>query len=85
MEEIFNSKAIKNYMKKYQLTKKEFCRLCDISAYVFDKMMNKGVIISCRTYIKIAQATKLKFAELYRKKTTDSRLFCFVADMVAAN
>ena len=68
MKEIFNSKAIKDYMQKHQLNKKEFCQLCNISSYLFDKMMNEDVIISCRTYIKIAKTTKLRFEQLYTTK-----------------
>ncbi len=35
-----NTRCIENYIKFHKITKKEFCAKCDISLYMFNKIMN---------------------------------------------
>ena len=68
MEEKIDTQVIERYMKERALSKEKFCELCGISRYIFDKMMRDREIIYCKTFIKIAKATNLTFAQLYTKK-----------------
>ena len=68
MEEKIDTQVIENFMSEHGLCKKEFCKLCGISRYIFDKMMRDRKIIYAKTFIKIAKATNLTFAQLYTKK-----------------
>lgn len=68
MKEKVNAQVIEDFIKEHALSKKEFCKLCGISPYIFNKMMKDKEIVYCRSFIKIARATHLKFAQLYVKK-----------------
>ncbi len=55
MNPYINIDYIKFHIKKYKLSKKNFCELCDISSKEYDKLMARDDDFDITLLIKIAQ------------------------------
>ncbi len=52
--------VINDYMKENRLTRKQFCKLCNLSENTFKSMMKKRLNLHLATIIKIATGTKMR-------------------------
>lgn len=64
MEIKTDATKIYEYMKKHNLTKKEFCKLCEISVGVLRKIEKGQTNFSSLAMIKIAKVTGLKISDI---------------------
>ena len=53
------------YMKKNNLSKREFCKKCGISMYHFNKILSNANNISFIPFFKISVVTKIKVEDMY--------------------
>ena len=63
----FNIDLIENYIKKHNLSKKEFCRLCGISCFVLQKIFKQQNNINIIALFKIAKVLGIKISEIFKK------------------
>lgn len=65
MNQTFNTKLIKNYMRENNLSKKSFCKVCNISPLTLDKILNQKTNIRILAIFKIARALQVKVHLLF--------------------
>ena len=56
MKQTFNTELIKNYMRENNLSKKSFCKVCNISPLTLNKILNQKTNIRILAIFKIARA-----------------------------
>ena len=64
MKKLIKTELIMNYIKNNNLTKKEFCKQCNISIYILNKILNYKTNIRITAFIKIAELLKIHMYEL---------------------
>ena len=63
METIYNIKLLEEYIKKHNLTKSEFCKLCGICQKSLNLIFNSKNV-RLMTILKIVITTKFKMSDL---------------------
>ena len=63
----FNIELISMYIKDNNLSKKEFCKKCNVSMYALNKIYSGDLHISVKTWIKIADFLKVDIFEVLKR------------------
>ncbi|MCM1289531.1 MAG: helix-turn-helix domain-containing protein [Corallococcus sp.] len=65
------AKSVENYIKKKQLTKKEFCKICKISIATLNRILNNDETVKVFSILKIINATELVLEDFYEPITKE--------------
>lgn len=61
----FNQKIVLDYIKSNNLTKKEFCKRCEITYYSLAKFLNNSRNLNIRVIIKICKLLDVEILDLW--------------------
>ncbi len=64
-------KAVKNYIKEKQLTKKEFCKICKISVTTLNRILNNDETVRIFPILRIIDATELRLEDFFEPITKE--------------
>ena len=62
------TELIELYMKRMGLTKKEFCKKCNISADIFDRIMRNNYKCQTAGVIRVAETMGVEMCDFYTHK-----------------
>ena len=62
---IYNTDKVEKYMKKNNLSKKQFCKLCNICVNSFEKFMKLDLTLNVKILFKIADYMNINLRELF--------------------
>jgi len=64
MKITFNLNLLNNFMQQNNLSKKQFCKLCNISTYKLNKIFSHKTNIRLTNMLKLRDYTKIPLKEL---------------------
>ena len=65
MKDVINIKRIEHFIKKQNLSKTQFCKLCKISPSTFRKVMSNNHKFRISALFKIARTMNMEISEIF--------------------
>ena len=65
MQKIIKTEIIENYLKENNISKYKFCKLCNVSRNIFDKIMANDTNFGIKALFKIARILNIEAHELF--------------------
>lgn len=65
MEPNLNIKVFINYMKENNLSKTKFCKMCKVSPFVLQKILQNNCTFRITALFKIARVMKIQVYEMF--------------------
>ena len=67
MKNEYKKELIENYLAANKISKTKFCKLCGISLYTLQKIMNNNRNYQIAALFKIAKLLKIQVYQMFRK------------------